>query len=108
MFEGDRAVHDETRMALDPHLVPEPPQPSPRRSVLRRLVRLVAIIGLAAGAAYAVVLFVFSDQKTMVGEPDGALKPTLVSKETDRATSLLRDRASPVRLAFVEPPRHGQ
>ena len=103
VFEGDRAVHElRTRMALDPHLVPEPPQPSPRRSVLRRLVRLVAIMGLAAGAAYAVVLFGFSDQKTMVGEPDGALKSTLVSKETDRATSLLRDRASPVRLALVE------
>ena len=103
VFEGDRAVRElRTRMALEPHLVPEPPQPSPRRSVLRRLIRLVAIMGLAAGAAYLVVLFGFPDETTTVEEPDGALKSTLASKETDWATSLLQSRASPVRLAVVE------
>ncbi len=103
VFEGDRAVRElRTRMTLEPHLVPEPPQPSPRRSVLRRLIRLVAIMGLAAGAAYLVVLFGFPDETTTADEPDGALKSTLASKETDWATSLLQSRASPVRLAVVE------
>jgi hypothetical protein len=103
VFAGDRAVRElRTRMALEPHLVPEPPLPSPRHSVLRRLIRLVAIIGLAAGAAYLVVLFGFPDETTTADEPDGALKSTLASKETDWAASLLRSRASPVRLAVVD------
>ena len=59
-------------------------------------------MGLAAGAAYLVVLFGFPDETTTVEEPDGALKSTLASKETDWATSLLQSRASPVRLAVVE------
>jgi hypothetical protein len=103
VFEGDRAVRElRTRMALEPHLVPEPPQPSPHRSVLGRLIRFAAIIGFAAGAAYLVVLFGFPDQTTTVEKADGAPKSTLASKETDRAASLLQSQASPVRLALVE------
>lgn len=103
VFEGDRAVRElRTRMALEPRLVPEPPQPSPHRSVLGRLIRLVAIIGLAAGAAYLVVLFGFPDETGTVEMADGTPKSTLASKETDRAASLLQSRASPVRLALLE------
>ena len=89
-------------MTLDPQLVPEPPQQSPRRSILNRLIRLVAIMGLAAGAAYLVVLFGFPDETTTVEEQDGALKWTLASKETDWATGPMQSQASPVRLAVVE------
>lgn len=103
VFEGDRAIRElRTRMALEPHLVPEPPQPSPRRSVLRRLIRLVAIMGFAAGAAYLVVLFGFPDETTTADESNGALTSALASKQIDWVASLLLSRASPVRLAVVE------
>lgn len=102
VFEGDRAVRElRTRMALEPHLVPEPPPPSPHGSVLRRLIRLVAIIGVAAGTAYLVVLFGFPDETTTVEEADGALKSSVARKETDRAASPPQSQASPVRLSLV-------
>ena len=71
-FEGDRAMRElRTRMTLDPQLVPEPPQPASRGPALKRVVRLLAITGFAAGAAYLVVLFAFPDAKqTALDERD--------------------------------------
>lgn len=102
VFEGDRAMRElRTRMALDPQLVPEPPQSSPRRSIAKRLIRLCAIAGFAAGVAYLLVLFGLLDAKSP--EEQGAvLKSTLASKGTDWAASLIRSRASTGRLAFVQ------
>ncbi len=103
VFEGDRAMRElRTRMALDPQLVPEPPQSSPRRSIAKRLIRLCAIAGFAAGVAYLLVLFGFLDAKAPVEEQGAALKSTLASKGTDWAASLIRSRASTGRLAFVQ------
>ncbi len=103
VFEGDRAMRElRTRMALDPQLVPEPPQSSPRRSIAKRLIRLCAIVGFAAGVAYLLVLFGFLDAKAPVKEQGAALKSTLASKGMDWAASLIRSRASTGRLAFVQ------
>ena len=64
VFEGDRAMRElRTRMALDPQFVPEPPQSSQRHSIAKRLIRLSAIAGFAAGVAYLLVLFGLLDAK---------------------------------------------
>jgi hypothetical protein len=104
VFEGDLAMRElRTRMTLDPQLVPEPPQPSSRRSALKRLVRLFGITAFAAGAAYLVVLFAFpGEKKAALEERDGAPPPMLASTETDRSANPAPVPASPVRLALVE------
>lgn len=103
VFEGDRAMRElRTRMALDPQLVPEPPQSSQRHSIAKRLMRLGAIAGFAAGVAYLLVLFGLLDAKAPVEEQGAALKSTLAGKGTDWAASLIRSRASTGRLAFVQ------
>lgn len=96
-FEGDRAMRElRTRMTLDPQLVPEPPQPASRGSALKRIVRLLAITGFAAGAAYLVVLFAFPDAKeAALDERDGTPAPS-------RSASPAPGRASSVRLALIE------
>lgn len=96
-FEGDRAMRElRTRMTLDPQLVPEPPQPASHSSTLKRVVRLLAITGFAAGAAYLVVLFAFPDAKeAALDERDGTPAPS-------RSASPAPGRASSVRLALIE------
>ena len=81
-FEGDRAMRElRTRMTLDPQLVPEPPQPASRGPALKRVVRLLAITGFAAGAAYLVVLFAFPDAKQTALSARSRRHVTLDSEE---------------------------
>jgi hypothetical protein len=103
VFEGDRAMRElRTRMTLDPQFVPEPPQSSPRRSIVRRLIRLCVIAGFAAGVAYLLVLFGFLDAKGPVQEQGAALKSTLAGKGTDWAASLIQSRGLTGRLALLQ------
>ncbi len=102
-FEGDRAMRElRTRMTLDPQLVPEPPQPASRGPALKRIVRLLAITGFAAGAAYLVVLFAFPDAQTAIEERDGTPAPVLTTIDPSRSASPAPGRASSVRLALIE------
>ncbi len=103
-FEGDRAMRElRTRMTLDPQLVPEPPQPASHSSTLKRVVRLLAITGFAAGAAYLVVLFAFPDAKeAALDDRDGTPAPVLTTIDPSGSASPAPGRASSVRLALIE------
>jgi hypothetical protein len=89
-------------MTLDPQLVPEPPQPASRGPALKRIVRLLAITGFAAGAAYLVVLFAFPDAQTALEERDGTPAPVLTTIDPGRAASPAPGPAPSVRLALIE------
>ncbi|MFL9826323.1 hypothetical protein, partial [Rhodoplanes sp. SY1] len=94
-FAGDLAVRElGRRLALDPHAVPEPPQPV--RVPWRGAGIAAALTGIAAALALAaVVVLVPSASRDAAG-------PALAGAPSDRALMAGLERVAPVRLVLVE------
>jgi hypothetical protein len=99
-FEGDVAVRElRTRLALNPRLVPEPPEPSSRISALKRMAWLTSITAVTVGAAYLTVLFGFPDEKGSSLARDDAT-PVTLSVKNDQFRKLAQ--VAPVRFTPLE------
>lgn len=96
-FAGDVAVRElGRRLALDPHAVPEPPQPVRIRVPWRGAGIAAALTGIAAALALAVaVVLVPSAGREAAG-------PALAGAPSDRALMAGLERSAPVRLVLVE------
>jgi hypothetical protein len=108
-FEGDVAMRDLTRrLALDPHLLPEPPRAADRLRVpWRAAVFVAALCGAAAAVALALVLVLFPSAGT-VPRVDVNDMPALAGANTDRVLMAALERTAPVRLVLVETRRAGR
>lgn len=102
-FEGDVAMRELTRrLALDPHLLPEPPRAADRLRVPWRAAAFVAALcGAAAAVALALVLMLFPSAGT-APRNDLNNMPALAGAKTDRAMMAGLERTAPVRLVLVE------
>jgi hypothetical protein len=107
-FAGDIAMRELTRrLALDPHLQPEPPQPEWRPSRGRGAVVLAALCGVAAAVALVLVLVLFpGPDRALRTEPEGGAP--LAGSTADRALVTALERTPPVRLVLVELRRAGR
>lgn len=102
-FEGDRAVRElRARMALDPHAVPEPPELASSSYRWKSVARAIVITVLAAGAAFAVVMFAFPEAQQMKPAREEFAPPAVVSGKADRETPLEAQRTTPPRLVLIE------
>ncbi|NVO18040.1 MAG: hypothetical protein HXX10_28810, partial [Rhodoplanes sp.] len=108
-FEGDVAMRELTRrLALDPHLLPEPPRAVDRLRVPWRAAAFVAALcGAAAAVALALVLVLFPSAGT-APRSDVIDIPALAGAKTDRALMAGLERSAPVRLVLVETRRAGR
>lgn len=88
-FEGDRAVRDlRARMALNPHAVPEPPEFKSSRSRWKSVRLALGITVFAAGAAFAVVTFLFPEATRITPARHAFMPPGFMSTpKADRAPS---------------------
>jgi hypothetical protein len=99
-FEGDVAVRElRMRLALNPRLVPEPPEPSSRISALKRMAWLTSITAVTVGTAYLVVLLGFPDEKASSVARDDAT-PVMLSAKGEKFRTPPRE--SPVRFTPTE------
>ena len=75
-FEGDVAVQAlRHRLALEPDVVPEPPQPQPRASALPWIRRLSLLVVVAAVATYCITLLLMPHESRQPLSPSASLAP---------------------------------